>query len=456
MLIDTHAHLDMKQFAPDLKDVLRRAREAGVGHIISVSIDDDSFLRNREIAGRNENVSISAGIHPHDAGVFTEASWRVISEGAADPEVVAVGETGLDFFRDYAPHDRQLELFLRHLELARRVGKPLIIHSRSAEEETLDILQREKASEVGGVMHCYSGSIETARRAIGMGFLISIAGPLTYPNSKLPDVVRAIPVEALVVETDAPYLAPQAFRGKRNEPAYVAETARAVAVLKSLSEDDVHRITTFNARSLFGLFRGDDAGQIAYPIRDSLYINVTNRCSNRCVFCGREKRPVVKGHNLRLEGEPTALEILDAVGDVGPYREIVFCGYGEPLLRWDVVRAAAAALKERGAKIRINTNGQSKLFLGRDVLPEMKGIVDALSVSLNASGPGEYLRLCRPEGGESAFTAVKEFISEARRYVPEVIATAVAAPGVDIEACRRIATDELGVGFRARAYNNVG
>jgi TatD DNase family protein len=456
MLIDTHAHLDMEQFAPDLGDVLLRAREAGVGHIISVSIDGESFLRNREIAGRHKNISISAGIHPHDAGSFTEESWTVISEGAAEPAVVAVGETGLDFFRDYAPHDKQLELFLRHIELASRVGKPLIVHSRSAEEETLDILQREKASEVGGVMHCYSGSVETARRATDMGFLISIAGPLTYPKSKLPDVVRAIPVESLLVETDAPYLAPQAFRGTRNEPAYVVETARAVAELKGLSEDDVRRITTFNARSLFGLFTGEDAGEIVYPIRDSLYVNVTNRCSNRCVFCGREKKPVVKGHNLRLEGEPTTQEILGAVGDAGSYREIVFCGYGEPLLRWDVVREAAAALKERGARIRVNTNGQSKLILGRDVLPEMEGIVDTLSVSLNASGPGEYLRLCRPDGGENAFAAVKKFISEARRYVPEVIATVVAAPGVDVEACRRIATEELGVGFRARAYNDVG
>jgi len=345
---------------------------------------------------------------------------------------------------------------LRHIGLANRVGKPLIIHSRSAEEETLDILQREKGSEVGGVMHCFSGSIETARRATGMGFLISIAGPVTYPNSKLPDVVRGLPVESLLVETDAPYLAPQAFRGKRNEPAYVAETARAVAELKGLSEDDVRRVTTFNARSLFGIFKGEDAGEIAYPIRDSLYVNVTNRCSNRCVFCGREKRPVVKGHNLRLQGEPTVQEVLDAVGDAGPYREIVFCGYGEPLLRWEVVRAAAAAIKERGARIRINTNGQSRLFLGRDILPEMKGIVDALSVSLNASGPGEYLRLCRPDGGENAFAAVKQFIREARRYVPEVTATVVATPGVDIEACRRLATEELGVGFRARAYNDVG
>jgi len=456
MLIDTHAHLDMKQFAPDLQEVLDRAREAGVGHIISVSIDADSFHRAREIAAGRDNISLSAGIHPHDAEKVSDEAWRVISEGAADPGVVAVGETGLDFFRNYAPHDMQRELFLRHIDLARTVGKPLIIHSRAAGDETLQILRREKAAEIGGVMHCFSDSVEAAREAIGMGFFISIAGPLTYPKSQLPDVVREIPVEFLLVETDAPYLAPQRYRGQRNEPAYVAETARAMAELKGLSEEDIRRITTFNARSLFRLPGGPEAGEIAYPIRDSLYINVTNRCTNRCVFCGRESRPVVKGHNLRLGAEPTVEEILRAVGDPGPYREVVFCGYGEPLLRWEVVREAAAALKGRGGRIRINTNGQAGLFLDRDILPEMEGIVDTLSVSLNTDQPEQYLSLCRPENGEEAFDAVKDFLRRAGRHVPEVVATVVAAPGIDVEACRRLAEEDLGVSFRSRAYNEVG
>lgn len=305
-------------------------------------------------------------------------------------------------------------------------------------------------------MHCFSGSAAAARRAAGLGFFISVAGPITYPRSALPDVLREIPVEHLLVETDAPYLAPQAFRGRRNEPAYVVETARAVADIKGLSEEDVARITTFNARTLFGLPGEVASGEIAYSIRDSLYLNITNRCSNRCIFCGREDNPVVKGHNLLLSGEPTAEEVLRAAGDVSPYREVVFCGYGEPLLRWEVVRAVAVELKRRGAAIRINTNGQSRLFLGRDVLPEMEGIVDSLSVSLNAGDEESYRRICRPEEGSAAFDAVKEFIREARRYVPDVTATAVTYPGVDIDACRRLAVDELGVSFRARTWNDVG
>lgn len=458
MLIDTHAHLDMKPFAGDLDAVLARAGEAGVGHIVSVSIDPPSLSRNLEIARGRPEVSVSAGIHPHEAGEVTDSSWGEIAQGAAAPEVVAVGETGLDFYRDYAPRERQVELFLRHIDLARRFGKPLIVHSRNAERETLDMLEGEEASDIGGVMHCFSGTAETARRILKLGFFISIAGPLTYPRSILPEVVREIPIEHLVLETDAPYLPPQTHRGRRNEPAYLVETARVLAPLKKLSVDDIHRITTLNARTLFRL-PGDAAhGEIAYPIRDSLYLNVTNRCSNRCVFCGREDRPVVKGHDLRLSSEPTAAEILRAAGDVSKYREVVFCGYGEPLLRWETVREVAASLKARGApvRIRINTNGQSRLFLGRDILPEMEGIVDSLSVSLNAPDDESYRRICRPDERSGAFAAVRDFIREARAFVPEVTATAVTFPGVDVEACRRLAVGELGVAFRARTWNEVG
>lgn len=455
MLIDTHAHLHMKPFDGDVEAVLSRALAAGVGHTITVSIDLESLRRNLEIARTYRNISISAGMHPHDAGEFTRENWQEICRLAGAAEVVAVGEAGLDYFRDYAPHDRQRDLFLRHIELANTVGKPLIIHSRAAEEEALEILAREKDPAIGVVMHCYSGSVETARRAVAAGFLVSIAGPVTYPKSDLPAVVEALPADALVVETDAPYLAPQRYRGDRNEPAYIVETARAVADIKGLTEADVARITTFNASRFFG-FGPVVEGTVAYPIRNSLYINVTARCSNRCVFCSREKSPVVKGHDLTLPADPTATEMIDAAGDVTGYREVVFCGFGEPLMRWDTVREAIEAFRARGAKrIRINTNGQSRLFLGRDILPEMEGLVDALSVSLNTSDGEQYRKLCRPDD-ERAYGAVKTFIREARRHVPEVVATAVAAPGIDVHACRALAEEELGVKFRARDYNEVG
>ena len=289
-----------------------------------------------------------------------------------------------------------------------------------------------------------------------LGFFVSIAGPLTYPRSGLPEVVRAVQVEHLVVETDAPYLAPQRHRGRRNEPAYVAETAAAIAALKGLAERDVRRVTTRNACPLFRLPCPAPAAGIAYPIRNALYLNVTNRCNNRCVFCARGREPRRQGPRPPLEREPTAAEILAAAGDVSGYDEVVFCGFGEPLLRWDVVREVARALKERGARVRINTNGQARLFLGRDILPEMAGLVDALSVSLNAPTPRGYAKICRPDAGEAAYAAVKEFIRDARAFVPRVMASVVALPGVDVEACRRIAEKELGASFRVRPWNEVG
>jgi len=457
MLIDTHAHLDMESFAGDLPEVLDRAREAGLAHIVSVSIDLASLSRNLEIVAANPGfITTTAGVHPHDAGNVTAADWEHLERLAAGEPVVAIGETGLDYYRDRSPRHLQDELFRRHIALALALGKPLIVHSREAFADTLNILVAEGAGRVGGVFHCFSGTPEQARAVLDFGFQISFAGPLTYPKSQLPDVARAVPIERVVVETDAPYLAPQAHRGRRNEPAFVAQTAAALAAIKQLSPNDVQRITTRNACALFSLPCPAAAAEIAYPIRTSLYLNVTNRCTNRCTFCTRESSPLVKGHDLSLEREPTANELLTAAGDIAGYDEVVFCGFGEPLLRWEVVREVARGLKNRGARVRINTNGQARLFTDRDILPEMAGIVDALSVSLNAPDASRYAKICRPDAGEAAYAAVKEFIRDARRYVPSVTATVVALPGLDVEACRRIAEQELGASFRVRRYNEVG
>jgi TatD DNase family protein len=456
-LIDTHAHLEMPEFAADLPAVLKNARAAGISHIVSASIDLPSLRRSLEIAAANPGfVTTTAGVHPNDTANVPPAEWDQIARLAADPRVVAIGETGLVYYRDRSPRERQAELFVRHLALARDVGKPLVVHSRAAGADTFAILERERAGDIGGVLHCFSGTREDGERALALGFFLSFAGPLTYPRSALPQIARALPIEQMLVETDAPFLAPQAHRGRRNEPAFVAETASALAAIKGLAQRDVRRITTRNACTLFRLPCAPAAPEIAYPIRNSLYLNVTSRCSNRCTFCTRESNPVVKGHDLHLDREPSAREILAAAGDVSAYDEVVFCGFGEPLLRWDVVREVARGLKDQGARVRINTNGQALLFLGRDILPEMAGLVDALSVSLNAQDAARYAKICRPDAGEPAYAAVKDFIRQARAFVPSVTASVVALPGVDVEACRRIAEQELGATFRIRPYNEVG
>jgi len=193
---------------------------------------------------------------------------------------------------------------------------------------------------------------------------------------------------------------------------------------------------------------------IVYLIGESLYLNLTNRCTNECIFCIRYKtRAFNQRYKLWLDKEPTVEEILEAVGDPSKYKEIVFCGYGEPLIRLKVVKEVAQKLKNKSpkTKIRIDTNGTANLFWGKNILPELKGLVDIISISLNAEDKETYLRLCHPFWGEKTYPAVIDFIKEAKKYIPEVEATVVDLPGVDIEKCKKIA-QELGVNFRVRTY----
>jgi TatD DNase family protein len=257
------------------------------------------------------------------------------------------------------------------------------------------------------------------------------------------------------LETDCPYLAPQAFRGKRNEPAYLPLIAQEVAQLKGVTLSDVARFTSANARSLFGL-SAPAKGGIAYPIRHSLYLNLTNRCTNSCTFCQRQEFPYVMGHNLKLNHEPSLREVLSVVKEADHYEEVVFCGYGEPLLRLELVKEVARELKRRGVKVRLNTNGLGNLIHGRNILPELAGLVDVVSVSLNAEDAEKYQELCRPPWGKESYEAIKSFIREAKQYIPRVIATVVEHPAVDVQRCRQVVEKELGVAFRLRAYNLVG
>jgi TatD DNase family protein len=289
-----------------------------------------------------------------------------------------------------------------------------------------------------------------------MGLYISIPGTITYPaNEALREVVRAVSIDRMLVETDCPYLSPVPYRGKRNEPAYVRLAAERVAEVKGLSLEDVARITTKNVRDLFGIRLWDQSTKIAYKIRNSLYLNITNRCSNRCSFCAKFDNFTVKGHNLLLDGEPSFEEIMAAVGQPREIEEIVFCGYGEPLIRLDLVKQVASELKGRGFPIRINTDGQANLVHGRNILPELTGLVDSLSVSLNAPNAVMYGEICNTPFGEAGFEAVCTFIREAQRHIPQVVASAVTVPGIDIDACRRLA-ESLGAEFRVREYAEVG
>lgn len=458
LFTDSHAHIHGREFQRDFDAMLDRARREGVGTIITVGTDLESSESAIASALSHPGIYATVGIHPHDASDAGEAAMERLERLALEHTgcVVAIGETGLDFYRDRSPRHLQEELFRKSIRLARRVDLPLVIHDRDAHERILAILDEEGGWSCGGVMHCFSGDASMARHCIERGFLISIPGTVTYPNSEmLREVVRSIRVESMLIESDCPYLSPVPHRGKRNEPAFIPFTAAAIAELKGLSVEDVGRITTHNARRLFRIGTGRETAAIAYRIRNSLYLNITNRCSNRCSFCPKFDDFMVKGHHLRLDHEPTAAEILSAVGDQPECDEIVFCGYGEPLMRLDVVREVARELKRRGFRIRINTDGQANLVHGRNVIPELAGVVDTLSVSLNAADPDTYVRLCSTPFGERGFHGICDFITNAVGTIPTVIATAVTVPGVDVERVRELA-ERLGARFRIREYQEVG
>jgi TatD DNase family protein len=253
-LFDTHAHLHFPDFDADRDAVLARAREAGVRRMLTIGTDVPTSQAAIDIAGHEPDVWASVGVHPHDAADADEAVLAEIERQAGQPRVVAIGEIGLDFFRNLSPRDAQERVLRRMLDLARRTRKPVVVHCRDAHPETLAILAEERVGEVRGIMHCFSGDVEIARRCLELGLLISLAGPVTYPNARaLPDVARFVPADGLVLETDCPYLPPQGHRGRRNEPAYVAITAARVAELRGEEVEDTARQCSDNARALLGV-----------------------------------------------------------------------------------------------------------------------------------------------------------------------------------------------------------
>lgn len=473
LFIDTHAHLDDERYDADRPDVLKRALDAGLKHIITVGCWDrlKGFQPVIELIKAHGFISASLGIHPHEAGsisnedVFNEIRELALAQMTTSfsplplRRIVAIGETGLDYYKSETPKDAQKRVFARQVALARELNLPLIIHSRDAHDDTMGLLESEGASSTGGVFHCFSGNSQEAKEALDAGFYISFTGVITFKNAqKLREAVKAVPIERMLIETDCPYLAPEPHRGQRNEPSYVVQVAKAVAEIKGMSLDDVARLTTANAIDLFGLdgVAGKEEPKIAYGIRNSLYLNITNRCTNHCTFCAKFKSYTVKGHYLRLRQEPSFADVVRAAGpEPEKYDEVVFCGFGEPLIRVDLVRQAGMHFKRLGCKIRIDTDGLANLVHKRNVLPELM-FVDCISVSLNAPDSGTYQRLVKTPFGDKAYPAILYFLREAKKFIPKVVASVVAVPGLDIEACRKVAEDDLGVAFRIREYDNVG
>lgn len=254
MYFDTHAHLNADQYQEDLQEVIDRALAEGISRIVVVGFDRPTIKKAMELAEQFEFIYASVGWHPVDAIDMKDEDLVWIEELAGHPKVVALGEMGLDYYWDKSPKDIQKQVFRRQIQLAKKVKLPIIIHNRDATADIVEILREEGANEVGGIMHCFSGSPEIAKECVEMNFYISLGGPVTFKNARKPkEVAAAIPLDKLLIETDCPYLAPHPYRGKRNEPSYVKLVAEQIAEIKQISIEEVASVTTENAKKLFGI-----------------------------------------------------------------------------------------------------------------------------------------------------------------------------------------------------------
>ncbi|MBD1383510.1 TatD family hydrolase [Metabacillus arenae] len=254
MLFDTHAHLNAIQYENDLQEVIERAKKESVERIVIVGFDRPTIKKAIELIDTYEFMYAAIGWHPVDAIDMKEEDLEWIKDLSSHPKVVAIGEMGLDYHWDKSPKDIQKEVFRKQIALAKEVNLPIVIHNRDATADVVEILQEEGASEVGGIMHCFTGSLEVAKQCMEMNFYISFGGPVTFKNAKKPkEVASEIPLDRLLIETDCPYLTPHPFRGKRNEPSYVKYVAEQIAELRGMTFEEVAAKTSDNAKKLFAI-----------------------------------------------------------------------------------------------------------------------------------------------------------------------------------------------------------
>nr|MBP9121044.1 YchF/TatD family DNA exonuclease [Ignavibacterium sp.] len=424
----------------------------GVDFIVVPATDIKTAKEAITLAEKYEQIYATVGIHPHDTKEWNESLLFEIEELAKHPKVVAIGEIGLDYYYDFSPQDQQIKAFKSQLDLATKLQLPVVIHNRDSDGDMMDIIQSYCGTGLKAQFHCYNGSLSDALEFMKMNHFISFTGNITFKKSDgLREILSHIDLNHLMLETDSPFMTPVPFRGKRNEPSYVSYVAQQVADVHKISMEEVGRITSLNAFRFFGIGKAPKTS-FTYLLGNSLYINVTNRCNADCTFCRRKEDPFLHGYNLGMtkSEEPTSDIYIKEIGDPSKYDEVVFCGYGEPTIRWDVVKEVAKYVKANGGKTRINTNGHGNIINKRDITPEMKDIIDVVSISFNSFDSKQYSELMRVS--EDHFDEMKKFAGLAKSYVKKVVMSVVSLDEVEIEKSRKVVEDEIGVEFRVRHY----
>lgn len=459
---DSHCHINAAHFDPDRDEVIASAAAQNV-RMLTIGTCAQSSAECARLAAAHENVYAAIGIHPNDTASVADGDYDLLRALAREnPKVVAIGETGLDYYHEHSPREVQREHFLCHIELARELGLPLVLHARQSAQEVLDLAGDFIAGGGRAVWHCFNAGKREIdgllSHALEMGLYLGISGMITYEDQiPLRRALLKIPDRHLLLDTDSPYLIPRPRTLERNEPAQCARIAQELATLRGVRVEDIARITTRNACELFGLpYQDGEATKIAYPIRNSLYLNLTSRCTNDCVFCARNRSFVVKGHDISLEREPDTAEVIAAMGEeVGRYDEVVFCGYGEPTMCLETLKEVAAYLKGRGQRVRLNTNGLANLYYGRDIVPELVGLLDTVSISLNSADPAQYAALCRSQFGEAAFGGMLDFAARCRDAGIKTVLSVVEMPEINVAAAQALA-DNMRIPLRVRSFVDAG
>jgi TatD DNase family protein len=452
MFIDTHAHLFLKNFEDDFDDVINRAKKSGVDSIIVPATDLKTSLEAIALAEKYAQIYATVGIHPHDTKDWDDSLIPEIEKLAKHPKVVGIGEIGLDYFYDFSPRDQQIKAFKSQLNIALKLELPVVIHNRDSDFDMMEIINSYCGTGLKAQFHCFNGSLNDGIGLMKMSHFISFTGNITFKKSDgLREILRYINLNHLMLETDSPFMTPVPHRGKRNEPAYVRLVAQQVADIHKMSLEEIGKITSLNTFRFFGIGNIPKTS-FTYLLDNSLYINLTNRCNADCTFCRRKEDPFLRGYNLGMKKseEPPAEVFIKEIGDPKRYDEIVFCGYGEPTIRWDVLKKIAEYVKQNGGKTRINTDGHGNIINKKDITPEMKDLIDVVSISFNSSNPKQYADLMRVS--EDHFEEMKQFAIKSKLFVKKVVMTVVSLDEVEIEKSRKVVEEDLGVEFRVRNY----
>ncbi|PJA99709.1 MAG: radical SAM protein [Ignavibacteriales bacterium CG_4_9_14_3_um_filter_30_11] len=452
MFVDTHAHLFYPNFKDDLDDVLNRAKEESVDYILIPATDINTAKEVISLTEKYDFLYGAVGVHPHDSKDWEKSWTEEIRKFAANKKIKAIGEIGLDYYYDFSPVEKQKQAFRDQIELAIGLNMPIVVHTRESDDDIYGIIKSYKSSNLKAQFHCFSGNKEQAKQLLDLGHYISFTGNITFKKAdELREVVKYIPLNRLMIETDSPFLTPVPNRGKRNESAYVKLIAEEISKIHNISIEEVGKATSYNAYKFFGIGEMPKVS-FTYQLNGNLYINITNRCNSSCYFCEREGEAVLKGYNLSMKKneEPGAEVYIKEIGDPKKYKEIIYCGYGEPTIRWDVVKEISKYVKENGGTTRLNTDGHGNVINKKDITPEMKGLIDIVSISLNSADPEQYAKIMGID--VAMFDETKNFVMKAKQFVKEVVLTIVQVDEIDIEKARKFTEEKLGVTFRERPY----